>query len=91
MVTLGGFLCAHGVSYHQTYTWVKKYLTEGETGLSDRRGHHKADDEVDETERLRRENFRLKRQPEEREDVRLGKVRFEAKYLVIQHFHAENG
>ena len=44
-----GILCAHGVSYHQTYTWVKKYLTEGETGLSDRRGHHKADDEVDET------------------------------------------
>lgn len=35
----------------------------------DRRGHHKTDDEVDELERLRRENLRLKRQLEEREMV----------------------
>ena len=62
-----GTAALYGVSYSQIYTWVKKYLTEGETGLSDRRGHHKADDEVDETERLRRENFRLKRQLEERD------------------------
>ena len=62
-----GTAALYGVSYNQIYTWVKKYLTEGETGLSDRRGHHKADDEVDETERLRRENFRLKRQLEERD------------------------
>lgn len=39
----------------------------GETGLLDRRGHHKTDDEVDELERLRRENVRLKRQLEEKE------------------------
>lgn len=31
--------------------------------------HHKTDDEVDELERLRRENLRLKRQLEEREMV----------------------
>ena len=55
----------YDVSYNQVYTWVKKYLTEGEEGLVDKRGHHKTDDEVDELERLRRENLRLKRQLEE--------------------------
>ena len=68
--------------------------------MSDRRGHHKTDDEVDELERLRRENIRLKRQLEEkdmavellkkseriRKDVRLGKQRFESKYMAIQYF-----
>lgn len=49
------------------YSWVKKYDADGETGLSDRRGHHKTDDEVDELERLRRENIRLKRQLEEKD------------------------
>ena len=55
----------YNVSYSQVYTWVKKYVADGESGLADRRGHHKADDEVDELERLRRENLRLKRQLEE--------------------------
>lgn len=53
------------VSYSQVYSWVKKYNEIGEDGLSDKRGHHKSDDEVDELERLRRENKRLKRQLEE--------------------------
>ena len=35
----------------------------------DKRGHHKADEEVDEPERLRRENLRLKRQLEEKDMV----------------------
>lgn len=35
--------------------------------MTDRRGHHKTDEEVDEMERLRRENQRLKRQLEEQE------------------------
>ena len=39
----------------------------GEEGIKDRRGHHKTDDEVDELERLRRENIRLKRQIEEKD------------------------
>ena len=55
------------VSYSQVYSWVKKYRESGEEGLEDRRGHHKSDDEVDELERLRRENLRLKRQLEERD------------------------
>ena len=52
----------YDVSYSQVYSWVKKYDSNGEDGLKDRRGQHKTDDEVDELERLRRENARLKRQ-----------------------------
>lgn len=55
------------VSYSQVYSWVKKYRERGEAGLEDKRGHHKSDDQVDELERLRRENQRLKRQLEERD------------------------
>ncbi len=55
----------YAVSYNQVYSWVKKYNESGEEGLIDKRGHHKTDDEVDELERLRRENKRLKRQLEE--------------------------
>lgn len=50
----------HGVSYSQVYSWIKKYDANGEDGLTDRRGHRKTDDEVDELERLRRENLSLK-------------------------------
>ena len=57
------------VSYSQVYSWVKKYDANGEEGLTDKRGHHKADEEVDELERLRRENRRLKRQLEEKDMV----------------------
>lgn len=57
------------VSYSQVYSWVKKYDVNGEDGLTDRRGYHKTDDEVEELERLRRENLRLKRQLEEKDMV----------------------
>ena len=57
----------YDVSYSQVYSWVKKYDANGEDGLADKRGRHKADDEVDEIERLRRENARLKRQLEEKD------------------------
>lgn len=62
-----GAASRYEVSYSQVYSWVKKYRESGEEGLEDRRGHHKSDDEVDELERLRRENLRLKRQLEERD------------------------
>ena len=55
------------VSYSQVYSWVQKYHKDGAAGLEDKRGHHKSDDEVDELERLRRENKRLKKQLEERD------------------------
>ena len=60
-----GTAALYDVSYSQVYSWVKKYLSGGEESLADKRGHHKADDEVGELERLRRENIRLKRQLEE--------------------------
>lgn len=55
----------YDISYSQVYSWVRKYDTTGEEGLSDKRGCHKSDEEVDELEKLRRENKRLKRQLEE--------------------------
>ena len=62
-----GTASLYDVSYGQVYSWVKKYETEGESALSDRRGYHKSDEEVDELERLRRENLRLKRQLKEKD------------------------
>ena len=56
----------YDVSYSQVYDWMRKYRKDGEAGIVDRLGHRKSDDEVDELERLRRENLRLKRQLEER-------------------------
>ena len=64
-----GTASLYDVSYSQVYSWVRKYDAVGEDGLSDKRGHHKTDDEVDELERLRRENLRLKRQLEEKDMV----------------------
>ena len=55
------------VSYSQVYSWVKKYREDGEARLEDKRGHHKSDEELDELERLRGENQRLKKQLEERD------------------------
>jgi len=59
----------YNISYSQVYSWVKKYDTKGENGLLDKRGHHKTDDEVDELEKLRRENLRLKHQLKEKNMV----------------------
>ena len=62
-----GTASKYEVSYSQVYSWVKKYREKGEEGLEDKRGYRKSDDEVDDLERLRRENQRLKRQLEERD------------------------
>ena len=62
-----GAASKYSVSYSQVYSWVKKYRENGEEGLEDKRGHHKSDDALDELERLRRENKRLKQQLEERD------------------------
>ncbi len=59
----------YDVSYSQVYSWVKKYDANGEEGLLDKRGRHKTDNEVDELERLRRENKRLKCQLEENDKL----------------------
>ena len=62
-----GTAATYDVSYTQVYSWVRKFDANGEEALIDKRGHHKTDDEVDELERLRRENLRLKRQLQERD------------------------
>lgn len=62
-----GTAALYEVSYSQVYSWVQKYLSNGEEGLLDKRGHHKTDEEVNELERLRRENLRLRRQLEEKD------------------------
>lgn len=62
-----GTASKYDVSYSQVYSWIKKYDINGEDALIDKRGYHKTDDEVDELERLRRENLRLKRKLQESE------------------------
>ena len=64
-----GAASLYGVSYSQVYSWVRKYAAIGENGLLDKCGHHRKDDEVDELERLRRENLRLRRQLKEKDMV----------------------
>ena len=64
-----GTASLYDVSYSQVYSWVRKYDSTGTEGLSDKRGRHKTDNEVDELERLRRENKRLKRRLEENDMV----------------------
>ena len=66
-----GTAARYEVSYSQVYQWVRRYEEKGEAGLEDRRGKRKSDDEVDELERLRRENQRLKAKLQESERLNL--------------------
>ena len=66
-----GTATRYEVSYSQVYQWVRNYAEHGEAGLEDRRGKRKSDDEVDELERLRRENLRLKAKLQESERLNL--------------------
>lgn len=50
----------YDVSYSQVYSWVKKYLSEGEEGLSDCRGKRKPESQLTELEKVQRENKILK-------------------------------
>ena len=45
----------YDVTYPNIYNWVKKYKKYGEEGLSDKRGRHKSDEEVDEIILLKRQ------------------------------------
>ena len=66
-----GTAAKYEVSYSQVYQWVRHYEEQGEGGLEDRRGKRKSDEEVDELERLRRENLRLKAKLQESERLNL--------------------
>ena len=66
-----GAAAKYEVSYSQVYQWVRHYEERGEAGLEDRRGKRKSDNEVDELERLWRENMRLKAKLQESERLNL--------------------
>lgn len=55
------------ISYMQVYQWVKKYLASGEEGLIDRRGQHKTEEQLSETEKLQRKVKILERKLKEME------------------------
>lgn len=55
------------ISYTQVYQWVKKYLSSGGEGLIDRRGQHKTEEQLSETEKLQRKVKLLERQLKEME------------------------
>ena len=57
------------VSYGQVYSWVQKFESEGHAGLSDKRGHRKSEEALDETERLQRKVYRLERVIREKDAV----------------------
>lgn len=46
------------------YGWVKKYIQKGEEGLSDKRGCHKKDEELDEVSLLKRQLKQMEREYE---------------------------
>jgi transposase len=52
------------VSYQQVYQWVKKYEKEGEDGLKDKRGQHKAEPELTPEEKIQRKMKMLERENE---------------------------
>lgn len=52
-------------SYQQVYSWTHKYLANGETGLTDKRGRHKRPEELTELELANREIKELERQLKE--------------------------
>lgn len=54
----------YGVSYQQTYQWVKKFEAAGEAGLHDRRGRNKEVTELTAEEKLQLEIKRIERENE---------------------------
>lgn len=72
-----GTASLYDVSYAQVYQWVGKFLESGEEGLADNRGRRKQEEDLDETEKLRRKVKLLEMQLKEveRENVLLKKVK----------------
>ena len=49
----------HQVSYQQVYQWVKKYVSDGEDALKDRRGRNKDEEELTPEEKVKFEMKKL--------------------------------
>jgi transposase-like protein len=60
-----GTASTYGVSYSQIFTWVRKYLIEGEDGLKDHRGRRKPLEELSEVEQQKRMIEKLDRKNKE--------------------------
>jgi transposase-like protein len=60
-----GTASTYGVSYSQIFTWVRKYLIEGEDGLKDNRGRRKPLEELSEVEQQKRMIEKLERKNKE--------------------------
>ena len=60
-----GTAAKYECSYSQVFDWMRKYLSSGEDGLNDKRGVHKADNELDEMEKLKRQLRLSERRNEE--------------------------
>lgn len=73
------------VSYTQIYQWVRKYLSAGEKGLIDRRGQHKTEKQLSETEKLQRKVKLLERQLKEMENELLKKFRKSKEGGILQN------
>jgi len=71
-----GIATEYECNYNQIIRWIRKYLSKGKDGLNDKRGIHKADNELDETERLQRQVRILK--------AKLRKLELENKLLKLQ-------
>ena len=52
-------------SYAQVYSWLRKYETKGEEGLTDRRGKRKKEEELSDLEKAKRQIAKLQREKEE--------------------------
>lgn len=72
-----GAASTFNVSYAQVYSWTKKFIDDGEHGLTDNRGKRKVEEELTELERLQRENMLLKKQLERKdmENILLKKLK----------------
>lgn len=75
------------VSYANVYNWVKKYKADGEEGLSDKRGKHKTDDEVDEVSQL--EVRLLKKSRRNRKKAIYRTSKYEIEYETIKEISEE--
>lgn len=54
----------HNVSYQQVYSWMKKFEQAGESGLADRRGRTKPEEELTEEEKLKHKIQQMERENE---------------------------